>query len=470
MKLKLYNTASKMKEFFTLPDGVEAVRLYCCGPTVYHYAHIGNLRTYLFEDQLRRVLEYNKFNVNHVINITDVGHLTSDQDDGDDKMEKGASREGKTVWEIANYYTDAFMNDFERLNIVQPKTWCKATDHIEQQIKLIQNLETKGYTYATSDGIYFDSSKFDKYADFAKLDIEGMQQGARIDMGEKRALTDFSLWKLSPTNQKRAMEWESPWGTGFPGWHVECSAMSMHYLGETLDIHCGGTDHVRIHHTNEIAQSECATGKQFSRFWMHGEFLRMGNSGGKMSKSSGEFLTVQLLLDKGFDPMDYRYMALTSHYRNYLNFTWDALENSRESLKSLHNKTDTLIGVPAVIESATAKKYQNDFIQAVNDDLNLPKALGILNIMLKDDSLMPNEKSGLVQDFDSVFGLRLDAPRQSKAASDGLGNEEIEEKITQRNQARAAKDFALSDQIRDDLAAAGVIIKDSPAGTTWEYK
>jgi len=470
MTFRLYNTASRSKEEFNLPDGVDAVRMYCCGPTVYHYAHIGNLRTYIFEDLLRRTLEYNGFQVNHVVNITDVGHLTSDADEGEDKMEKGARRTGKSVWDVAQFYTDAFMADFRRLGLVEPTTWCKATDHIQQQIELVQALEAKGYTYQTEDGIYFDSTKFERYGDFAKLDIEGLQSGARIAAGDKKSPTDFSLWKFSPKDSQRAMEWDSPWGTGFPGWHIECSAMSMHYLGDTLDIHCGGTDHVRIHHTNEIAQSECATGHQFSRFWMHGEFLRMGTSGGKMSKSADEFLTLQLLLDKGFDPMDYKYMALNSHYRNYLNFTWEALENARESLNALHKKTDPLIGKAGVVESELAQKFAEEFRGAVSDDLNIPKGLGILHTMLKSD-LAEREKAALTLDFDRIMGLNLgeEMQRQAPAGADEVDEAEIQQKIQDRQDARKNKDFALADQIRDELAEKGILLKDSPQGTTWEF-
>lgn len=470
MALYLYNTATRSREEFTLPQGVPAVRLYCCGPTVYHFAHIGNLRTYIFEDVLRRSLEYYGFAVHHVVNITDVGHLASDRDEGEDKMEKGAARTGKTVWEVAEFYTQAFMQDMERLNIRQPSRWCKATDHIAEQIELVQVLEQKGYTYRTSDGIYFDSMRFVRYAEFAKLDIEGLQQGARIEMGEKRSPTDFALWKFSPTDQQRAMEWDSPWGKGFPGWHIECSAMAMKHLGPTLDIHCGGTDHIRIHHTNEIAQSECATGQQFARFWMHGEFLRMGQSGGKMSKSTGEFLTVSVLVKEGYNPLDYRLLALTSHYRNYLNFSWEAMESARESLKSLHKKTDPLMGKATAIQSPAALKWQTTFKDAVGDDLNMPKALGILNSMLKDSSLTEGEKAALVLDFDSVLGLELHLPREEFSAPVEVDSAQVESLIAARAQARKNKDFAESDRIRDQLAAMNILIKDGPQGTTWEVK
>lgn len=468
--LRLYNTASRSVEAFQLEEGQSQVRVYCCGPTVYHFAHIGNLRTYVFEDILMRSLRYFGFPVKHVVNITDVGHLTSDEDSGEDKMEKGALRTGKTVWEVADFYTQAFMKDIGRLNIVNPNVWCKATDHIQEQIELVQKLEVKGFTYQTSDGVYFDSSKFDRYGEFAHLDIEGLQDGARIDMGEKRNPTDFALWKFSPTDQKRAMEWNSPWGVGFPGWHIECSAMAQKHLGETLDIHCGGTDHIRVHHTNEIAQSECANGKKFARFWMHGEFLRMGESA-KMSKSSGEFLTLDVLIREGYHPMEYRLLALTSHYRNYLNFSFDALESARESLKSLRKKTDVLIGKATTIESSQAKQWQEKFSDAIGEDLNTSKALGILNMMLKDE-LLEGEKAALVKNFDSVLGLGLDAPLTvvREAQESTVDVAKVEALLAERVQARKNKDFATSDRIRDALAAMGVVIKDSPQGTTWEVK
>ena len=467
-ELRLYNTASRSVEPFTLPEGVPAVRLYCCGPTVYHFAHIGNLRTYVFEDVLRRGLEYFGFAVKHVVNITDVGHLTSDEDEGEDKMEKGAARTGKTVWEVADFYTQAFMKDIALLNILNPSVWCKATDHIQEQVDLVQTLESKEYTYRTSDGIYFDSAKFKSYADFARLDIDSLQEGARVDKGEKHNITDFALWKFSPVETRRAMEWPSPWGVGFPGWHIECSAMAMKHLGQTLDIHCGGTDHVRIHHTNEIAQSECATGKPFARFWMHGEFLRMGESA-KMSKSSGEFLTLDVLIRDGFHPMEYRLMALTSHYRNYLNFSYDALENARESLKALRKKTDPLIGQGGSIGSTKAKEWQAKFREAIGDDLNTSKALGILNLMLK-DTLQDYEKSALVRDFDSVLGLGLDTPLTVVREAASVDAAKVEALLVERKEARASKDFKTSDRIRDELAAMNVVIKDGPQGTTWEVK
>ena len=469
MSLRLFNTASRQKEPFELPEGVEKVRLYCCGPTVYHYAHIGNFRAYLFEDFLRRTLEYFDFDVNHVVNITDVGHLTSDQDDGDDKMDVAAKRTGKSVWEVADFYTAEFMKDWKRLELVDPTTWSKATDHIKEQIELVQKLEEKGYTYITSDGVYFDSQKFERYGEFANLDIEGLQGGSRIEIGEKKFITDFALWKFSPLDTKRGMEWDSPWGVGFPGWHIECSAMAMHYLGETLDIHCGGSDHVRIHHTNEIAQSECATGQKYSRFWMHVEFLRMGDDG-KMSKSKGELLTLDTLLEKGFHPLDYRYFALNAHYRKFLNFSWEAMESAKTSRGSLHQKAFEFIQGAGKIESPQAISWHEQFKAAVGDDLNLPSGLGLLHQVLKDADLSAAEKGALAVDFDAVLGLQLAQEFQKAPTTSSIDESLIERLLLERVEARANKDFAKSDAIRDQFDIMDIVIKDSPQGTTWELK
>jgi cysteinyl-tRNA synthetase len=476
-ELSLYNTAARKQETFSpLHPGV--VNMYCCGPTVYNYAHIGNLRTYVFEDLLRRTLDYLGFKSNHIVNITDVGHLTSDADTGEDKMEKGAAREGKSVWEIAEFYTQAFMKDWQRLNLVAPSKWTKATDHIPEQIALVKTLEEKGLAYIVpGDGVYFDTAGFPRYADFAGLDIKGMQAGARVDMVEgKRNATDFALWKFSPTDVKRAMEWDSPWGRGFPGWHVECSAMAMKHLGPTLDIHCGGTDHIRVHHTNEIAQSEGATGKTFSRFWVHGGWLleapdekRPGGAsggGGKMSKSAGEFVTLDFLLKRGYGAMDYRYFCLTAHYRSYLNFSWEALDGARDSLKSLRKKTDPLIGRASSIASETAKAWRDRFVEAACDDLGFPQALAVLNQMVKDPDLLEGEKAALVRDADRLLGLRLTEPEEK--ASRELPADLLP-LIEERKTARKNKDFKRSDEIRDLFRAQGFAIKDNPDGTsTWE--
>lgn len=469
--LKLYNTASRKKEIFTtrVPSQVS---MYCCGPTVYNYAHIGNLRTYIFEDLLRRTLEYAGYQVKHAVNITDVGHLTSDADTGEDKLEKGAAREGRSVWDIAQTYTEEFWKDWKLLNLKEPHIWPKATDHIAEQIHLVQDLEKKGHTYLTSDGVYFDTSTFPRYGNFAHLDIANLEAGKRIALSdEKRNPTDFALWKFSPKDHKRAMEWESPWGVGFPGWHVECSAMALKHLGETLDIHCGGTDHIRVHHTNEIAQSECHTGKEFATFWIHGGWLleeKEEGKGSKMSKSSGEFVRLQTLIEQNFDPMDYRFFCMSSHYRNYLSFSWKNLEAARNGRQNLLQKLKPYLEVQGKIESATALGWQSKFWDSVSDDLNIPMALGVLNTMLKDPDLLPTEKGALIANFDTVLGLKFsDALEQNIPQDD---HAELKLLIQERQQARLNKDFARADQIRKIFEDKGLVLKDSPQGTIWEKK
>ncbi|MBI4215413.1 MAG: cysteine--tRNA ligase [Parcubacteria group bacterium] len=456
----LYNTLTRQKELFT-PTDPKQVTLYTCGPTVYHYAHIGNLRAYVFEDILKRALKYSGYPVLHVMNITDVGHLTSDADEGEDKIEKGARREGKTVWEIANFYTKAFKKDIKRLNIRNPDIWCKATDHIPEQIALIQTLEQKGLTYKISDGIYFNTSKFPRYGDLAQLDIEGLKEGARIGKhGEKRNPSDFALWKFSPKDTQRQMEWDSPWGKGFPGWHIECSAMSMKYLGETIDIHCGGIDHISVHHTNEIAQSESATGKPFVRYWLHGEHLLIGESGEKMAKSGENFITLQTLMDKGIDPLAYRYLLLTAHYRSKLQFSWESLEAAQTAYYKLRQ---TISAMPQAKQplSKAAKNYKKSFISAINDDLNAPRAIALLWEIVKSDKIPEPEKKKLVLNFDRVLGLNLGKPLPT-----------IEYKIPQeilalankREEARKNKNWPLADQIREDIEKRGYTIEDTKDG------
>ena len=469
--LSLYNTASRKQEPFSpLHPGV--VNMYCCGPTVYHFAHIGNLRTYVFEDLLRRTLDYAGLHSNHIVNITDVGHLTSDADTGEDKMEKGAAREGKSVWEIADYYTKAFMKDWERLNIVAPTRWTKATDHIPEQIDLVKALEEKGFAYVVEgDGIYFDTAKFPRYGDFAGLDIQGLQAGARVAAVEgKRSATDFALWKFSPRDKQRAMEWDSPWGRGFPGWHIECSAMAMKHLGATLDIHCGGTDHIRVHHTNEIAQSEAATGKLFARFWMHGGWLLEAptedGGGGKMSKSSGEFVTLDVLLQKGYSAMDYRYFCLSAHYRQYLNFSWKGMDTARDSLRSLRKRTDPLVGKASGIVSETAKAWQRRYVEAACDDLGFPQVLAVLHQLAKDPDLLEGERAALVADCDRLLGLRLTEVEEKAPA---VLPADLAALLDERLAARKAKNWKRSDEIRDLFKAGGFAIKDNPDGTSsWE--
>lgn len=469
--LHFYNTASRSIEPFS-PKEPGVVRMYCCGPTVYNYAHIGNLRTYVFEDFLRRALEYAGYQVKHVVNITDVGHLTSDADTGEDKLEKGAKREGRSVWDIARTYTEHFWKDWEALKLLAPTQWPKATDHIAEQIDLVRELERKGHTYRAGDGIYFDTSTFPDYAKFAGLDMENQSAGKRVAMVEgKRNASDFSLWKFSPTDAKRAMEWDSPWGVGFPGWHIECSAMAMKHLGETLDIHCGGSDHIRVHHTNEIAQSNCATGKPFARFWIHGGWLlEQGDDGseGKMSKSNDAFVRLQTIIDRGFDPMDYRYFCMSSHYRNYLSFSWDNLDGARRGRAGLMQKVIPLVQVAGHASTPEAAEWKKRFWQSVCDDLNIPEALSIVYLMLKDSALLPTEKGALLLDFDRILGLDFqniaEAQRTEELPADLLAM------IPERAKARAEKNFKRSDEIRDAFLARGYVLKDSPAGTTWEKK
>jgi cysteinyl-tRNA synthetase len=368
---------------------------------VYDYQHIGNFRTFLFEDLLRRVLEWNGYVVRHVMNITDVGHLTSDADTGEDKMEKGARRTGKTAWEIAQLYTESFVADMALLNIEMPSVLCRATDHIPEQIAFIADIEKNGFTYRTSDGIYFDTSRQADYGFLARLDRAGLEAGKRVDLGEKKNITDFALWKFSTPGEHRQMEWESPWGTGFPGWHIECSAMAQKYLGDFFDIHCGGEDHIPVHHTNEIAQTEARTGTRLANFWMHAYFLLSNDA--KMAKSAGEFLRLQVLVDRGYDPLAYRYLCLTAHYRTQLNFTWDALDAAAKGLERLR------AGIFALPSGGSADAgYRERFSQEINDDLNLPRALALAWEVLRGD-LAPGAKKAALLDFDRVFGLGLAA-------------------------------------------------------------
>ncbi len=456
MDLKLYNTLTRQKEVFT-PVLPPKVGLYTCGPTVYNYAHIGNLRTYIFSDILKRVLTYNGFRVKHVMNITDVGHLTGDRDMGEDKLESGARREGKSAWEIAEYYTEAFKKDIEKLNILPPTLWCKATDTIEDQIKLIRTLEEKGYTYRTSDGIYFDTSKFENYTKLSHQDLDALKEGARVERNpEKRNATDFALWKYSPKEAQRQMEWDSPWGVGFPGWHIECSAMSMKYLGKMLDIHCGGTDHIDVHHTNEIAQSEAATGKPFFRYWMHGAFLIIAG-GKKMAKSEGNFLTLDATLRKNdLDPLAYRFAAFQTHYRKPMEFSSEAIEAAQNGLQHLRNQVRTLRHDAKASEVDAA--YRSRFLEALNNDLNMPRALAVVQDLLKSE-LSPEVKLATVFDFDRVLGLDLEKSAAHQALPD-----DVQALVDARQRAREEKQWDLSDQLRDEIQSKGYVVQDAAQG------
>lgn len=450
MKLQLFNTLIRQKQEF-IPINKEQIGLYTCGPTVYDYAQIGNLRAYVFVDILKRVLVFNGYNVKHVMNITDVGHLTSDADEGEDKLEKGSKREGQTVWEIAEKYTQAFKEDIKKLNIIEPNVWCKATDYIQQQIEFVKKLEANGLTYLTSDGVYFDTSKYPDYADLAKLNLAGQQEGARVETNdEKRNPSDFVLWKFSPKDEQRQMEWESPWGIGFPGWHVECSAMSTEQLGSPFDIHCGGVDHLPVHHTNERAQNWGVYHEETVKTWMHNEFLQV--DGGKMSKSLGNFYTLTDLKVKGFEPLVYRYLLLQAHYRSKINFTWDSLISAQSGYKRLINVIKNLPDATVVNEA-----YKQKFLDVVNDDLNTPSALAILQELVNDNSVDDGEKRATIIEFDKVLALDLNQFEQAVVLT-----EEEKELIALRQQARLEKNWAESDRLRDELLKRGLQIKDLP--------
>ncbi len=461
-KLFLFNTLSRTKEEF-IPLEPGKAGMYCCGPTVYNFAHIGNLRAYFFEDILKRVLLYNGYDVKHVMNITDVGHLVSDDDEGEDKMEKGASREGKSVWEIAEFYTEAFKNDIAMLNILPPTVYCKATDFIKEQIDMVKCLDEKGYTYKTNDGVYFDTQKFPDYGKLALLDIEGLEEGKRIAFSdEKKHKTDFALWKFSPEDQKRQMEWESPWGTGFPGWHIECSAMSIKFLGRHFDIHCGGVDHIPIHHTNEIAQAEACTGEKFVNYWLHGEFLI--EEKGKMSKSAGEFLRLKTLIDKGYSPLDYRYFLLMTHYRKKIKFSFENLDAARNGFQNLKNRIKEIKSAAARQSktlSGEALKYKAKFQESINDDLNIGEGLAILWDAMKDSALSDADKILLADEFDRILGLDLNKIEAEKPSEIP---EEIIALANKRKEAKAAKDFKLADELRQQIKDKGYELLDKKGG------
>ena len=450
MNLTLFNTMTRKKEIFT-PIDPPNVSLYCCGVTVYNYAHIGNLRTYVFEDILRRTLRFNGYKVMHVQNVTDVGHMTSDGDAGDDKMQLAAKAQNRSPWEIARFYEDAVVADFKRLNIEIPEAMPRATDHVVEMIELIQRLEANGYTYATPEAVYFDTSKYPEYGKLARLNLAEQRTSREevISDETKKNPQDFVLWFLNkPTH---IMKWESPWGPGYPGWHIECSAMSMKYLGETFDIHCGGIDHVPVHHTNEIAQSECATHKTFVKYWMHSEFLLMGKE--KVSKSKGGAInTLQSLIDSGYDPLAYRYFCLQAHYRSELNFSTEALDGVTAGLRkvyALRSENDPFRNEPA--EYAKARDH---VLQAINDDLALPTAVGLLNSY---------SSYQLWVEFDAILGLDIE-----KRAN--LVQETLPAKVLAlmeaRNEARKDKNWSESDATRNQLIEMGYEVGDGATGTT----
>lgn len=441
------------------------VGMYTCGPTVYNFAHIGNLRTYLFEDFLRRTLEYAGLEVTHVMNVTDVGHLTDDGDTGEDKIIKSSRETGRSVWDIAHMYTEAFFRDIDQLNIKRPTIVCKATEHIPEMIDLVKRLEDRGYTYESGGNIYFSIDKFPDYGKLAQLDLKDLKAGARIEVDpHKRNPHDFVLWFTRSKFEHQAMLWDSPWGKGYPGWHLECSAMSMKYLGEQFDIHCGGIDHIPVHHTNEIAQSEAATGKSpWVRYWLHGEFLVIDRE--KMSKSKGGFLTLERLIQEGFDPLDYRYFCLGGHYRSQLQFSFEALQAAQSARRSLRdrisqwNRADSR-GKTSL--SPKANQYLSQFKQHLANDLNTPQGLADLWAVVKDPDLREGEKFALVEEMDQVLGLRLTEGVEEKL------DPELEALIRERELARKNRDFARSDEIRSLLKSKGILLEDTPQGTRWK--
>ncbi len=453
--IRLHNTKTKSVELFK-PITPDSVSIYSCGPTVYHYQHLGNMRAAVFADTVHRMFAYAGYDVRHIINITDVGHLVSDGDTGEDKLEAGAKREGKTVWEIAKIYTDSYLKDLSLLNIdLAEYFFPRATDHIQEQIELIQKLEAKGHTYAISDGIYFDTSTFPSYAEFAHLDVKGLQSGARVEENtEKRNITDFALWKFSPTNAQRQMEWDSPWGKGFPGWHIECSAMAMKYLGEHFDVHTGGIEHIPVHHTNEIAQSECATDTPYVNYWMHNNHLQ--DTTGKMSKSSGDFLTLSSLVEKGYDPLAYRYFLMSANYRKELLFSFEALDGAAVAYGKIVSFVSEHMGKKGNVNDS----YKEQFTQAMFDDLNTSKAVGVLWNMLKDESLADEDKYATLLEFDKFLGLGLGNLKKVEV----IIPQEVQSLVDARALARARKDFQESDRLRDQIASLGYMVKDTPEG------
>ena len=458
MKLTFYNTLTRKKEEFHSIDE-NRVRMYSCGPTVYSYAHIGNFRTYIFMDTLRRVLKYNGYELKHVMNITDVGHLESDADEGEDKMEKAARKEKKDPYEIANFYTEIFLKDMGKLNIDKPEIITKATENISQMIEYVKEIIKNGYAYETSKGIYFDISKLDKYPILSNLDVEKQKAGARVEIDpEKRNPQDFALWIKAPENH--LMKWDSPWGPSYPGWHIECSAMGQKYLGEQFDIHTGGIDLIPTHHENEIAQSKGKCGKIPANYWMHGEYLLI--NGGKMSKSLGNVYLVKDIKEKGYDPLVYKLFSYSCHYRNKLNFTWEGIDAASKSLERLRNSyqinlkgTDEL----AVEDKKKLAQIEENFHKAINDDLNMPLAMSFVWEAARFEK-KNSEVAKLLAKFDTVLGIKIDEVNTEKEEIP----QEILDLVEQRKTARENKDWTKSDELRDLIFQKGYSVKDTKNG------
>lgn len=490
MSLRLYNTMGrKMEDFVPITPGKAG--FYGCGPTVYNYAHIGNLRAYVFLDILDKTLSFLGYDVTHVMNITDIGHLSGDADEGEDKMVKTAKERGQSVLEIAQFYTDAFFEDFKKLHIRRPDVVCKATEHVQDMIDLIKRLEEKGHTYIAGGNLYFDVSTFPDYGKLACLNLDDLKAGARVEVDQnKKNPFDFVLWFTNSKFENQALVWDSPWGVGYPGWHIECSAMSMKYLGEQIDIHTGGIDHIPIHHTNEIAQSEGATGKKWVNYWLHNEFLVIAKEKGqdaedKMSKSSGNFLTLQSLIDKGYEPLDYRFFLLGAHYRSQVAFSWPAMDSAKSARKALNqriakvveqNKGDTSMEV-AIVLSQAAQAHLDKFTAALENDLATPQALSALQGAVKDNTIKPKEILYLVKKMDEVLSLALleqaealykEKTEVKETHLSDREAEEIRQLLEERTAAKQAKNYARADEIRAELTNRGIQIIDTPQGPQWK--
>jgi cysteinyl-tRNA synthetase len=466
--IRFHNTLHRKKQIFK-PLKNKKVGLYTCGPTVYWFAHIGNLRTYVFEDILKRVLEYSGYKVKHVMNITDVGHLTSDADTGEDKLEKALKREGlkptvESLLKLADKYTKAFKVDLAGLNILEPDVWCKATEHVKEMIRMDKMLEKNGYTYETDLALYFDVTKFKNYTQLSQQKLEEKSVGARDEVevdSKKKHPADFALWfKLAGKNKNHIMHWPSPWGEGFPGWHIECSAMSTKYLGDKFDIHCGGIDHITVHHTNEIAQNDGAYKHQVVNYWLHGEFLLLKQ--GKMAKSGGNIIILEDVIKKEFNPLAYRYLCLGTHYRSKLTFSWESLKGAQNSLNNLYKKiaefADLGLCLTELSTSPSAKNYQKKFLDFIQDDLNMPKALALMWRLVKDKKIAAKEKYKFLKDFDKIFGLDLEKIKSEKIPK------EIKKLVEQRENYRQQKNWQKSDAIRAKIKKMGYQIKDTDKG------
>ena len=451
--LKVYNTLTRKKEEF-VPINKNEVRIYSCGPTVYNFAHIGNLRAYLFMDNLRRVLKYNGYTLKHAMNITDVGHLVSDADEGEDKMLKASRRENKDPFEIAKFYTEAFLNDMKKLNIDMPEIICPATKHIKIMEEYVKRIIENGYAYETTNTIYFDTSKLDKYGVLSNRNVDDQKAGARVELdNEKKNPTDFALWIKAP--EEHLMKWDSFFGKCYPGWHLECSAMSNHYLGEVFDIHTGGMDHIPIHHENEIAQSKGYSGKIPANYWMHVDFLQV--NGGKMSKSLNNLYTLEDLEEKGYSPEVYRMFNFSSHYKKPINFTYEAMDSAKTALKRLKDGYESNVNGVDDVDNSVILEFKESFLEAINDDLNMPQALSVVWDVIRYEKKSP-KIAELLKNFDEVLGLNIDKKEEVEIP------DEIVNILEERKEARINRDYAKSDELRDKLKELGYIVKDTKDG------